>query len=462
MNIQSSDTLERIKQIVKPDSRAPIDRVIRPFQRFIDAEEAGGIVLIVCTAIALIWANSPWAHSYHALWETHLRIGIGPWVLDHPLHYWVNDALMAIFFFYVGLEIKREILIGELSSIRNAALPIAAALGGMIAPALIYIAFTGGTPAASGWGVPMATDIAFALGILALLGRRIPFGLTVFLAALAIADDLGAVAVIALFYSDNISIGSLGIAGAFLAMLMVANRMGVRRTFIYGLLGIFVWLAVLKSGVHATVAGVLVAMTIPTRTVINSIQFLKRTRRLADEFEKLGVSDEDILGADDQEAVVQALEASCEQAQAPSQRMERNLSSWVSFIIMPVFALANAGIVFEGDFLAALFAPVTLGIILGLVVGKQVGIFSFSWLAVRFGVGALPQGVTWRHIYGAALLGGIGFTMSLFIAGLGFGDAVLLNEAKVGILIGSLVSAVLGWLVLRAAKVAEPREDASE
>ncbi|HVK37421.1 MAG TPA: Na+/H+ antiporter NhaA [Candidatus Kapabacteria bacterium] len=451
MNSQTSDTLERIKRIVTPHDRAPIDAVIRPFQRFIDAEEAGGIVLIVCTAIALFWANSAWADSYHALWETHLRIALGPWTLDYPLHHWVNDALMAIFFFYVGLEIKREILIGELSSARNAALPIAAAIGGMIVPALIYTLFNAGTPAAHGWGVPMATDIAFALGILALLGRRIPFGLTVFLAALAIADDLGAVVVIAVFYSDNIALGALGIAGAFLVFLMIANRSGVRRTFVYVFLGVFVWLAVLKSGVHATVAGVLIAMTVPTRTVINSIQFARRTRQLTDEFEALGVSEEDILGADDQEAVVQALETTCEQAQAPSQRMEHGLSKWVSFVIMPVFALANAGIVFEGDFFGALLLPVTLGVALGLVVGKQIGITLFSWIAVRLGIGALPQGVTWRHIYGAALLGGIGFTMSLFIAGLGFGDPVLLNEAKVGILVGSLVSAILGWLVLRSA-----------
>jgi Na+:H+ antiporter, NhaA family len=454
MSTHLSETAERIKQIVTPQSGAPIDAVIRPFQRFIDAEEAGGIVLIVCTAIALVWANSAWAGSYHALWETHLRIGLGPWALDYPLHHWVNDALMVIFFFYVGLEIKREILIGELSSVRNAALPIAAALGGMLAPALIYTLFNGGTPAAHGWGVPMATDIAFALGILALLGKRIPIGLTVFLAALAIADDLGAVVVIALFYGESIALGSLAIAGGFLILLVIANRMGVRRTIVYGILGLFVWLAILKSGVHATVAGVLIAMTVPTRTAINSIQFARRTRQLTDEFEALGVSEEDILGVDDQEAVVQALEHSCEQAQAPSQRIERSLSRWVSFVIMPIFALANAGIVFEGDFLASLLQPVTLGVALGLILGKQIGISLFSWLSVRLGIGALPNGVTWRHVYGAALLGGIGFTMSLFIAGLGFDNAVQLNDAKVGILTGSIISALLGWLALRSIPVA--------
>jgi Na+:H+ antiporter, NhaA family len=452
MKSSPSDTLHRIQKIVQPDRRAPIDAVVRPFQRFIDAEEAGGIVLIVCTAIALFWANSPWAHSYHTFWDTHLVVGVGRWALDYPLHHWVNDALMVIFFFYVGLEIKREILIGELRSVRNAALPIAAALGGMLVPALIYVAFNGGTPAARGWGVPMATDIAFALGVLALLGRRIPFGLTVFLAALAIADDLGAVVVIAIFYSSHISLASLGLAGAFLLMLVLANRMGVRRPVVYGVIGIFVWLAVLKSGVHATIAGVLLAMTIPTRTAINSSEFLRQTRRLSDEFENMGVSDEDILGVDDQESVVQALETSCERAQAPSQRIERSLSRWVSFVIMPVFALANAGIVFEGELLASLVRPVTIGVALGLFVGKQIGILLFAWLAVRVGVGALPTGVTWRHLYGAAILGGIGFTMSLFIAALGLADPALLNDAKVGILAASVTSAFVGWFVLRSTK----------
>jgi NhaA family Na+:H+ antiporter len=451
---RTDHTTERIRQIVRPEHAAPIDRLVRPFQRFIDAEEAGGIVLIVCTAIALAWANSPWAHGYHAFWETHLRIGLGAWALDYPLREWVNDALMVVFFFYVGLEIKREVLIGELSSTRNAALPIAAALGGMIVPALIYTAFNVGTPASHGWGVPMATDIAFALGILALLGKRIPIGLTVFLAALAIADDLGAVVVIAVFYSSSISLVALGVAAFLLAVLALANRSGVRRPVVYGILGFFVWLAVLKSGVHATIAGVLIAMTVPTRTAINSIEFLGRTRELADEFESLGVSQQDILGVDDQEAVVQALEESCEQAQAPSQRIERSLSTWVSFVIMPIFALANAGIVFQGDFLAALAQPVTLGVSLGLLFGKQIGISLFSWLAVRTGIGALPTGVTWRHLYGAAILGGIGFTMSLFIASLGLAEPALLNEAKVGILMGSLASAVIGWLLLRATKPA--------
>lgn len=451
MQKSSSKTIDRINDIVRPDTDSPIDAVIRPFNRFIDAEESGGVVLIACTAIALIWANSAVASSYEALWHTNLTLSLGPWVLDHSLQHWVNDALMAIFFFYVGLEIKREILIGELSSVRNAALPIAAAIGGMVVPAAIYLLFTGGTPAARGWGVPMATDIAFALGILALLGRRIPFGLTVFLAALAIADDLGAVVVIAIFYSGELSMMSLATAGAFLLLLMLANRSGVRRPILYIALGIIVWLAVLKSGIHATIAGVLVAMTIPTRTAINSIQFLGQTRRLADEFERHGVSEQDILGMDDQEAVVQALETTCEQAQAPSQRMERSLSRWVSFVIMPVFALANAGIVFEGDILGSLMQPITIGIALGLFVGKQIGIAAFAWIAVRFGVGALPTGVTWRHVYGAAILGGIGFTMSLFIASLAFIDAAMLNDAKVGILAGSLISAIAGWALLRGA-----------
>lgn len=454
MQDHSSETKQRIEEIAGTENGSYSNPVISPLQRFIDAEEAGGIVLIACTVIALVWANSPWSSSYHALWETHIAIGFGRWALDYSLHHWVNDALMAVFFFYVGLEIKREVLIGELSTIRSAALPIAAALGGMLLPALIYVGFNGGTPAARGWGVPMATDIAFALGILALLGRRVPFGLTVFLAALAIADDLGAVVVIAVFYSSNISFTYLAVAAAVLVLLAVANRTGLRRPSVYIIAGVIVWIAVLKSGVHATIAGVMLALTIPARAVINPGQFVQRTRLLADEFERLSDSTDDHDGSvDDMQAVVQAMENSCERVQAPSQRIERSLSRWVSFAIMPVFALANAGIKVEADFLASLASPITLGIALGLFFGKQIGITLFAWLAVRLGIGDLPTGATWRHIYGAALLGGIGFTMSLFIATLGFADPELLGDAKVGVLVGSIVSAIFGWALLRTTPI---------
>ncbi|MBC8144551.1 MAG: Na+/H+ antiporter NhaA [bacterium] len=371
----------------------------RRLSRFMRTASAGSIVLIASTVVALVWANSIWSSSYHSLWEAHIAIGSGDFAIDHTLREWVTDALMAVFFFWVGLTLKREMRIGELSSIRKAALPIAAALGGMIVPALIYLALNAGTETARGWGVPIATDIAFALAILALLRSRAPIALTAFLSALAIADDLGAIAVIALIYNSNLSLLYLSLAAIPIALLAIANRSGVRSNAVYLIVGFFVWLFVLKSGVHATIAGVAVAMIIP-------------------------VGDN-------------------------ARRLEHWLEPWVAFAIMPIFALANAGVAIDGDFASAFTMPVTLGVVLGLFIGKQIGIAAFAWLAVRFGVGELPSGATWRHIYGVALLGGIGFTMSIFIAGLAFVDVRALNNAKIGILIGSLVSAVAGWIVLR-------------
>jgi NhaA family Na+:H+ antiporter len=445
------NNLERIRQIVEPPQQPPIATVIRPFQNFLEAEQAGGVLLIVCTVIALVWANSPWSEDYVALWETHLRIGFPGFELDKSLHHWINDGLMAIFFFFVGLEIKREILVGELASVRKAALPIAAAIGGMLVPAAIYAALNAGGSGASGWGIPMATDIAFALGILGLLGNRIPLGLTVFLAALAIVDDLGAVIVIAIFYSTQLSWASLAIAGVFLVLLVIANRLGIRSPVVYSILGFVVWFAILKSGVHATVAGVLCAMTIPTRTSIDQVGFLRRARLLLDEAQKTCECEDESKQSDDFDAAVNALEVSCEQVQTPLGRLEHGLYPWVSFLIMPIFALANAGVILSGDLGAAFGDSITLGIVLGLVIGKQAGITLFSWLAVKLGWAQLPNGAGWRHIYGAAWLGGIGFTMSLFIAGLAFPTNDLLSLSKIGILAASLVAGVIGWLILKGA-----------
>lgn len=434
---------------VPPLPPTPIQRILSPFGRFFRTESAGGIVLILFTAIALAWANSPWAESYHQLWETYLSLGFGGATFRLSLHHFINDGLMAVFFFLVGLEIKREMLIGELATLKRASLPIAAALGGMVVPAAIYALINAGGEGARGWGIPMATDIAFALGVLALLGPRIPLSLKVFLAAFAIVDDIGAVLVIALFYTAEISWGSLGFAVLLVAALAVANRLGVRHPGVYLGVGLVVWFAFLRSGIHATVAGVLLAMTIPARTRIDTAEFLRRGRALVDQFDRAGVEGKSVLTNHGQQAAIQALEDASEQAQAPLQRIEHDLQLWVAFGIIPLFALANAGVTLEGDLAAAFVHPVTLGVILGLVIGKPLGITLFAWVAVRLGMAARPEGISWRAIHGVSWLGGIGFTMSLFIANLAFTDGALTSEAKIGIFAASLLAGTVGWLLLR-------------
>ncbi|MEP7218546.1 MAG: Na+/H+ antiporter NhaA [Bacteroidota bacterium] len=428
---------------------APITKVTMPFQRFLHSEESGGIVLIVCTIIALVWANSGFSDSYVALWESHFTIGFDAFHLSKSLLHWINDGLMAVFFLFVGLEIKREILVGELASFRKAILPVAGAFGGMLVPATIYILFNSGGAGSAGWGIPMATDIAFALGILSLLGKRIPQGLTIFLAALAIADDLGAVAVIALFYTSQIAWVSLAVAGVAFLLLVLANLSGVSSPLVYLLLGLVVWIAVLISGIHASIAGVLVALTIPARMRITVGEFQEQSSLLLEEFDRVERSVDERERSDDQDAVIQAMEKVCERVQTPLGRMEHGLSRWVSFFIMPIFALANAGVVFSGDLLSIIGSPITVGVGLGLVIGKMIGITLFSWLAVRAGLASLPDGVGWRQIHGAAWLGGIGFTMSLFIAGLALTEPRLVMSAKIGILAASIIGGLVGWLILR-------------
>jgi NhaA family Na+:H+ antiporter len=380
-----------------PKAVTPIGRLVRPFQEFASQEASGGILLISCTVVALIWANSPWSGTYFHLWHAEL--------LSQPLHFWINDGLMALFFFLVGLEIKRETLAGELASLQEAALPIAAALGGMIVPAGLYVLLNHGGPGAAGWGIAMATDIAFALGVLALLGDRVPASLKVFLAALAIADDIGAVLVIAFFYTAQISWLSLGVATLFFAALVAANRSGARHPSVYAVLGAGLWLAFLQSGIHATVAGVLLAVTIPARQ---------------------------------SEANKESLML----------RFEHGLMPWNKWLIMPVFALANAGVVLGADAARSLTNPISLGVICGLVIGKPIGIVLFSWLATRSRLAAMLDGVSWRQVIGVGMLGGIGFTMSLFIANLAFGDSPALETAKVGILAASIASALAGVVIL--------------
>jgi NhaA family Na+:H+ antiporter len=377
-----------------------------------------------------------------------LTVSLAGRALSHDLHFWVNDLLMVVFFFVVGLEIKREVLVGELASLRQAALPIIAAIGGVVVPALLYSTLNAGGPGAPGWGVPMATDIAFALGVMALLGEGVPLGLKVFLTALAIVDDIAAVLVIAVFYTADIAWGALTVAGLVTVLLLAANRLGVRHPLAYTLLGALLWLAVLESGIHATIAGVVLAFCIPARTTLRPDDFLLHGRAVLDHFERAVQSEESVMNDEEQQAAIEALEDACERVQPPLHRMENALHSWVTFLIMPVFALANAGVALSGNIAESLSEPVTVGVVLGLLLGKPIGITLASWLAVRTGMASLPAGVTWRQIHGAGWLGGIGFTMSLFVAGLAFSDEHLLTMAKLGIFTASLLAGVVGSVLL--------------
>ena len=427
---------------------APLDRILGPFQQFAERESSSGLVLLGCAIAALVWANSPWGASYEHLWEQQLTIGHVRWGLTMSLHHWINDGLMAIFFFVVGLEIKRELLIGELSTRPTAALPIAGALGGMIVPALIYAAFNAGTEGARGWGIPMATDIAFALGALSLLGPRVPTAVKVFLAALAIADDLGAVIVIAVFYTAELSIPSLTAAGMLFFALLGASRLGIRHASVYGLGGIVLWLAVLASGVHATIAGVVLALTIPARTRLNESEFIACVEQSLADFRAADEPGTSVLTNLGHQDAIHQLEEACEGAQAPLFKLEDKLHTLVAFAIMPLFALANAGVRLGGGSLSVLTSAIVLGIVLGLVIGKPIGITLFSWLAARAGVAALPRDATWGTLHGVSCLGGIGFTMSLFIANLAFAGTAHLDDAKIGILIASSIAGVTGWTFL--------------
>jgi NhaA family Na+:H+ antiporter len=427
---------------------APVDRLLAPLQRFFRLEAASGVLLLAAAALAFAWANSPWRASYAALWSTPLGVHLGALALEKPLLLWVNDGLMALFFFVVGLEIKRELISGELREPRRAALPLLGALGGMAVPALVYVAFNAGGDTLRGWAIPAATDIAFAAGVLALLGPRAAPGLRVFLTALAIADDLGAVVVIALFYTSALDLNALLAAGAALAAGTALNRLGVRAPLPYALVGAALWLATLQSGVHATVAGVLLAFTIPARAELASEGFAARLRALLARLES---------APEQRGAVVHALASDCVAAAAPLARLEHALAPLTAFVVMPVFALANAGVALGGGGGHAFATPVALGVALGLVVGKPLGVAGAAWLAVRSGVASLPAGVGWRALRGAACLAGIGFTMSLFIAGLAFGGGAHgeagaaspeLDAAKLGILAGSLLSGALGWMLI--------------
>jgi NhaA family Na+:H+ antiporter len=427
------------------------------FAEFLHLEVAGSLVLLVATVLALVLANSAWHVEFEEFWHNYLGITYNGLAFEQSLLHWIDDGLMAIFFFVVGLEIKREIIVGELSTLRKAALPILAAFGGMVFPAIIYTAVNYGGEGAGGWGIPMATDIAFALGVLAVLGSRAPANLKVFLAALAIVDDIGAIVVIAAFYTSQIFWGWLLAGLAILLFIVLLNALGVESPIPYAFAGTAVWFCFLNSGVHATIAGVLVAFAIPSRARMQPMEFVAWTRKKLEEITANDVPGEHVLQSSAQQHVAQEIQAEARWIQAPLQRMEFSILPVSTFVILPLFALANAGGRIVGyDLTKLIRQPVSVGIILGLVLGKQIGIFGTSKLVVRLGLGDLPDGVTWRHVYGASLLGGIGFTMSLFISGLAFDAGDLLTEAKVAIIIASLIAGAAGYLVLRATPPVEP------
>jgi NhaA family Na+:H+ antiporter len=427
--------------------RADSTRIPGFFQQFVHSEVSGSIVLLVCTAAAMLWANSPWAQHYFDLAHTYIGVSWGDAYFKLSLQHWVNDLLMVLFFFVVGLEIKREILVGELASAEKAALPVAAALGGMVVPALLYAVLNIGGAGAAGWGIPMATDIAFALGILAMLGKRAPLGLKVFLTALAIADDLGAVMVIAVFYTEQIKVVALIIAAVLLGALMLMGRANVKQPALYLVLGFGVWAAVLASGVHATVAGVLVALTIPVRARRDPEHFWAVTDEAVGNLRGANLTRESMIEDGRQLSCLEALHDAAGDMVPPGLALEHRLHPVQAFLVLPLFAFFNAGVALGGG--GAYPAAVPLGIVLGLVLGKPIGIGLFSWLAVRSGRASLPEGVTWSQIMGAGLLAGVGFTMSLFISELAFGDPALVAGAKIGILGASVIAGVGGWLLIR-------------
>lgn len=421
----------------------------RPFRQFASLQTASGILLVLSTLLALIWANSPWSGTYSSFWHTPVAVRVGAFELDWSLAHWINDGLMAIFFLLVGLEIKREMIAGELADFRKALLPILAAVGGMVVPAGIYLAINLGGEHSMGWGIPMATDIAFALGALSLLGHRVPLSLKVFLAALAIIDDIGAVLVIAFFYTAEINWAALASAGAIVIAIIGLSKARVHRPLPYVFAGVFLWLAFVKSGVHASIAGVVLAFLIPHLSELDERSFPSIVSKTLGLFSGSGREQAKSILDDARIGAIHSIEQACEDVEPCLQRMERFLHPWVSYLILPVFALANAGIVFDNALMQGLGSPLSLGIIAGLFLGKPVGILMFSVLAVRLRWAGLPAGVSVVQLLGVGLLAGIGFTMSIFIAGLAFSDAATLAQAKLGILCASVMAGLLGYILLR-------------
>ena len=429
------------------------NRVATPFEHFIHSQTTTGLVLMGMTLLALLLANSPLQEVYSHFFHTNIDFNVGEWKLSHSLHHWINDGLMAIFFFMVGLEIKREVLVGELSDIKVAILPILAAIGGMVFPALIFLAINNAEVGANGWGIPMATDIAFAISALVLLGKRVPPALVTFLVALAIVDDLGAVLVIAVFYTQEIHFLALSLAGVAFGVMVLLNRFGIHAILPYFIVGVFMWFFMLESGVHATIAGVIAALAIPSRPKLTPLDFTSHIKNLLEEYDNYPVATNHIMH-EEQKAILLNIKDKTDSVSSPSSRLEHDLHLPVSLVIIPLFALANAGISIDFSTLATTFLePVSLGIVFGLIFGKVLGIGGVSFLAIKLGIAKLPQESSMSQIFGVALLGGIGFTMSIFVADLAFvGQETLIFQAKIGVLIASLIAGLLGytWLFLSA------------
>ncbi len=426
------------------------NRVATPFEHFLHAQTTTGIVLMFMTVLALILANTPLTETYAHFFHTKVDLHVGSWSLSHTIHHWINDGLMAIFFFIIGLEIKREILVGELSNIKVAILPILAAIGGMVLPALIYLAINYGGEGAGGWGIPMATDIAFAISALVLLGNRVSPALVTFLVALAIVDDLGAVIVIAVFYTDQINMLPLGLAGIMFLIMVVFNRVGIHMILPYFIVGLFMWFFMLESGVHATIAGVIAAMSIPSKPKRAPIDFSTHTRNLLDEYDNYPIATDHMMH-EKQKALLLNIKDKIDAVGTPAARLEHDLHLPVALIIIPLFALANAGISIDFSSIGTtIMQPVSLGITAGLILGKVAGIAGVAWIAVKLGIAKLPEGSSMSQVFGVAFLGGIGFTMSIFVADLAFlGNDALIFQAKVGILAASLFAGVFGYVWLR-------------
>lgn len=436
----------------------PVDGLVRAWNAFESLEWSRGAVLLAAAALAMLVSNSPLGPGYQRLLDLPIGLVVGAFEHTAPLHAWIDDALMAVFFFVIGLEIKRELLVGELSSARKAALPIIAAAGGMLAPALIFLALNAGGPGQHGWGVPVATDIAFALGVLALVRSRVPSGLKVFLMALAIADDIGAMLVIAVAYSSGLHLTWLAAALLPLALLIALNRMRVDSPWPYAAAGLAFWFCFLGSGLHATVAGVIVALTIPASALLPTEGFVARTRERIDELEACHVPGAHALEGGEGE-IKRLVGRAARLSLAPLQVMENALAPLVDFVVLPLFAFANAGVVVAGTGRGGLLTPVGLGVVLGMVIGKQAGVTLAAWLAVRSGVARLPDSVGWRHVYGAAWLAGVGFTMSMFIANIAFTAPALADQAKLGVMAASVIAGAGGWLYFT---IAVPRPAARD
>jgi NhaA family Na+:H+ antiporter len=435
--------------MAKNTRKQPPPGIIGAFQEFVHSEVSASIVLLVCSVIALAWANSPWGDVYDELMHVKIGLSAGSGNFTLSVHDWINDGLMVVFFFVVGLEVKRELVVGHLSSVKKATLPVMAAAGGMLVPALLYLALNYGQKGAAGWGIPTATDIAFALGVLALFSERVPIGLKVYLLALAIADDIGAVLVIAIFYTSQIVWTGLAIAAVFLVLLYLAIAVWhVRTVGVLAVLVIGVWVGVFTSGIHATIAGILMALLVPVRPRIEPGQFLEISQHRLDLLDDKGLTKESVIADPDQlDAIVELHEVAGEM-RPPGLALEQYFHPISAFVVLPLFALANAGVHLSGDKMEMVSHPITWGVILGLVLGKQLGVTALSWLVIKSGRADLPEGVNWTHIYGASCLAGIGFTMSLFVSDLAFDDAALIDAAKLGILTASLTAAALGYVVL--------------